>query len=78
MVVGMIPVTLLGNLGFTESVFVTYFTLIGINPAATLAMALLLRFKYLLVGGIGFVAYITYRHKPTSMAALEKTEKQRG
>ena len=74
MVVGMIPVTLLGNLGFTESVFVTYFTLVGIHPAATLAMALLLRFKYLLVGGVGFLSYVTYRHKPASMAALEETE----
>lgn len=74
MVVGMIPVTLLGNLGFTESIFVTYFSLVGIDPAATLAMALLLRFKYLLVGGIGFFAYITYRHKTAPMVVLEETK----
>jgi len=57
-----LPVGLLGNLGFFESVFVFYFLLIGVNGAQTLAMGLLLRLKMLTIGAIGFVVYLMYRH----------------
>jgi uncharacterized protein (TIRG00374 family) len=58
--VAQIPVTLLGNLGFFESVFVFYFMLIDIPGAETLAMALLLRLKMLTIGGVGYMVYLSY------------------
>jgi len=59
-----VPVTLLGNLGYFESVFVFYFLLIGIPGAETLAMGLLLRAKMLALGLVGFFMYLFYTHKP--------------
>ncbi len=61
MVVGQLPVTLLGNLGFFESVYVFYFLLIGIPPEGSLAMGLLMRLKMLLLGCIGFLVYLSYK-----------------
>lgn len=61
MFVAHLPVTLLGNLGFFESVFVVYFLLIGVPGAETLAMGLLLRLKMLTLGGVGFVVYLLYQ-----------------
>jgi uncharacterized protein (TIRG00374 family) len=58
-----VPVTLLGNLGYFESVFVFYFLIIGIPGAETLAMGLLLRMKMLTLGLIGYVMYLFYTHK---------------
>ncbi len=58
--VAQIPVTLLGNLGFFESVFVFYFMLVGIPGAETLAMGLLLRLKMLTIGGVGYLVYLSY------------------
>lgn len=55
-----LPVTLLGNLGYFESVFVFYFLLIGIPGAETLAMGILLRLKMLSMGVIGYIAFLFY------------------
>ncbi|MCL7488541.1 MAG: flippase-like domain-containing protein [Desulfobulbaceae bacterium] len=60
--VAQIPVTLLGNIGFYESVFVLYFLIIDIPGAETLAMGLLLRLKMILTGVAGYFVYITYSH----------------
>jgi uncharacterized protein (TIRG00374 family) len=62
MFVAHLPVTLLGNLGFFESVFVVYFLLIGVSGAETLAMGLLLRLKMFCLGGVGFMVYLFYKH----------------
>ena len=61
MLVAHIPVTLLGNLGYFESVFVFYFLLVGVAAPESLAMGLLLRLKMLSMGGIGFLVYLVYR-----------------
>ena len=63
MIVAQIPVTLLGNLGYFESVFVFYFLQVGVSGAETLAMGLLLRIKLLCVGGIGCIVYMLYKRK---------------
>lgn len=57
------PVTLLGNLGFFESVFVFYLLLVGIPATGSLAMGLLLRMKMLLIGIIGFFVYLAYKQE---------------
>jgi len=63
MLVAHIPVTLLGNLGYFESVFVFYFLLAGVGAPESLAMGLLLRLKMLSMGGIGFFVYLIYKQK---------------
>jgi len=63
MFVAHIPVTLLGNLGFFESVFVFYLLLIDIPGVESLAMGLLLRMKMLLIGVVGFFIYLVYKHE---------------
>lgn len=63
MLVAHVPVTLLGNLGYFESVFVFYFLLIGVGGAESLAMGLLLRVKTLTMGIIGFVVYLLYKQR---------------
>lgn len=60
MLVGQLPLTLLGNLGFIESVFVFYFMQIQIPVASSLAMGLLLRVKMLWLGCIGYIIYISF------------------
>ena len=62
MFVGHLPVTLLGNLGFFESVFVFYFMRIDILPAESLAMGLLLRVKMLTLGLVGYLVYLSYKY----------------
>jgi len=57
------PVTLLGNLGFFESVFVFYLLLISIPVSGSLAMGLLLRVKMLLIGIVGFFVYMAYKQE---------------
>jgi uncharacterized protein (TIRG00374 family) len=74
MLVAQVPVTVLGNLGYYESVFVFYFLLIGVDGAETLAMSLFLRLKSLSLGGIGFIVYLAYRQK--HRLPLEKEELQ--
>ena len=54
MLVAMLPVTL-GSLGIAESAYVHYFGLVGLDGGLTLAMALLLRVKVLMLGLIGMV-----------------------
>ena len=63
MLVAHVPVTLLGNLGYFESVFVFYFLLVGVGGAESLAMGLLLRLKMLTMGVAGYCIYLTYKHK---------------
>ena len=63
MLVAHIPVTLLGNLGYFESVFVFYFLLVGVGGAESLAMGLLLRAKMLAMGALGFISYLAYRQQ---------------
>jgi len=63
MLVAHVPVTLLGNLGYVESVFVFYFLIVGVGGAESLAMGLLLRLKMLSLGGLGFISYLVYRQK---------------
>lgn len=70
--VAHVPVTVLGNLGYFESVFVFYFLLVGVGGAESLAMGLLLRLKMLCLGGFGFVSYLIYRQK--HRLPLEKGE----
>ncbi len=57
------PVTLLGNLGFFESVFVFYFLLVSVPAPASLAMGMLLRMKMLFLGIIGFFVYMKYKQE---------------
>ncbi len=59
-----VPVTILGNLGYLESVYVVYFLLAGISGEETLAMGLLLRIKMLTLGLVGFFMYLFYTHSP--------------
>lgn len=63
MLVAHVPVTLLGNLGYFESVFVFYFLLVGVGGAETLAMGLLLRLKMFSMGIVGFITYLSYKQK---------------
>lgn len=74
MLVSQMPVTLLGNLGFFESVFVLYFLLIGVPGEVSLAMGLLLRFKMFCLGIAGFGVYLFHRHnvKDTPLRSNEK------
>jgi uncharacterized protein (TIRG00374 family) len=73
-----LPVTLLGNLGFFESVFVFYFLLLGISGAETLAMGLLLRVKMFTLGGIGFLVYLMYRYgRRNELTELEEFANQK-
>lgn len=73
-----LPVTLLGNLGYFESVFVFYFVLIGIPPAETLAMGLLLRLKMMCLGVVGYLVYLLYKyHRAQELAQLEEFARQR-
>ena len=59
MMVGMFPVGILGNAGWTELSFMGYFSLIGFSGDEALAMSLLLRFKMLLLGVLGLPFYLT-------------------
>jgi uncharacterized protein (TIRG00374 family) len=73
-----LPVTLLGNLGYFESVFVFYFLLIGIPPAETLAMGLLLRLKMMCLGVVGYLVYLLYKyHRAQELTQLEEFARQR-
>ena len=63
MLVAHVPVTLLGNLGYFESVFVFYFLLVGVDGAESLAMGLMLRLKMLTMGVVGYIAYLLYKQK---------------
>lgn len=73
-----LPVTLLGNLGYFESVFVFYFWLLGIPHAETLAMGLLLRLKMMCLGGTGYLVYLLYKyHRTQELTQLEEFARER-
>lgn len=55
-----LPVTILGNLGYFESVFVVFFMIAGVPPVEALAMGLLLRLKMFLLGVVGMFFYFTF------------------
>lgn len=76
MFIGQVPVTLLGNLGFFEAVFVFYFAQIQIPAAETLAMGLLLRFKILLLGLIGCIIYLVGKEKKMLPLGSPDTEEK--
>ncbi|OQW96269.1 MAG: hypothetical protein BWK77_05565 [Verrucomicrobia bacterium A1] len=59
MLVAMIPIAM-GSLGITETSYVFYFGLLGMLPATTVAMALLMRLKLILLGLIGLIAYLSH------------------
>ena len=59
--VAHLPVSLLGNLGYFESIFVGYFLLVGVPASESLAMGLLLRFKMLMLGLIGYGFYLSHK-----------------
>jgi uncharacterized protein (TIRG00374 family) len=67
------PVTVLGNLGYFESVFVGYFLLIGVPGAESLAMGLLLRLKMLTLGVVGMGLYIFF--KSSSRQEVEEMDR---
>lgn len=78
MFVGQLPVTLLGNLGYFESVFVFYFLLIAVTPAESLAMGLLLRLKMMCLGVVGYLVYLLYKyHRAQELTQLEEFARQR-
>jgi uncharacterized protein (TIRG00374 family) len=62
MTVAMAPITL-GSLGIAEGSYVFYLGLLGISPAATLAMGLFLRFKMILAGLVGLFFHLSYKAK---------------
>ncbi|MBN1269062.1 MAG: flippase-like domain-containing protein [Kiritimatiellae bacterium] len=84
MIVAALPVTLLGNLGFTEGVYVFFFMAAGMSEASVLAMGLFLRLKLLVTGTIGYFFYLTYRQgkgdadEIRRIAAAEKGAEQMG
>ncbi|WP_290650750.1 lysylphosphatidylglycerol synthase transmembrane domain-containing protein [Aquisalimonas sp.] len=58
-----LPVAAAGNLGYTEGVYAYYFSLVGISLEATVAVAILIRLKVWLLGGIGMILFMTGRER---------------
>ena len=61
--VAMMPVSVFGGLGYTELWWVVYFSVLpfaGMPEAAVLLMALVLRFKMILLGVIGMPLHMTH------------------
>jgi uncharacterized protein (TIRG00374 family) len=77
MFVAHVPVTVLGNLGYFESVFVFYFLLVGVDGAESLAMGLLLRLKMLTLGGVGFFTYLLYKQNHRPFVDVKQTGEHR-
>lgn len=67
LLVAMIPVSL-GSLGLAEGAYVFYFGLVGMDPALTLVMSLLLRAKILLLGSAGGIVYWGREKEPITTA----------
>ena len=63
MLVSLIPISQ-GSIGLAEGAHVFYFSLIGIDVASSLAMALFMRFKLLVAGGVGAVYYLAMKENP--------------
>lgn len=59
MLVAMIPIAM-GSLGITEFSYVSYFGLLGMMPATSVPMALLMRLKLILLGLVGLGAYLAH------------------
>ncbi|WP_163338866.1 lysylphosphatidylglycerol synthase transmembrane domain-containing protein [Desulfopila sp. IMCC35008] len=79
MFIGHLPVSILGNFGFFESVFVFYFSMMGIATVDSLAMGLLLRVKMLTLGGVGFIVYLLYKHRRAKeLTELEEFARKKG
>jgi len=70
MLVSALPLAPLGNLGFAEFSYTHYFSLVGVANAPVIAMALLLRFKLIILAICGMIAHMTYapdeRYTPTT------------
>lgn len=62
MTVAMIPITL-GSLGITETSYVFFFGLIGVAKVHTVAMALFLRLKVIILGLTGLIVYLSHGEK---------------
>lgn len=58
MLIAMLPVAPLAGLGLAEGAYVGYYALVGIDPAAGLAMGLLLRAKLLIIGAAGLLQLV--------------------
>lgn len=79
MFIGHLPVSILGNFGFFESVFVFYFGMMGVATVDSLAMGLLLRVKMLTLGGVGFIVYMLYKHRRAKeLTELEEFAREKG
>lgn len=79
MFIGHLPVSILGNFGFFESVFVFYFSMMGVATVDSLAMGLLLRVKMLTLGGVGFIVYLLYKHRRAKeLTELEEFARNKG
>lgn len=76
MFVATLPVTLLGNLGFTEGVYVFFFSLTGMSQAAVLAMSLFMRLKFLVTGTVGYLFYLTYPHARGEVEQLRRAAEE--
>lgn len=72
-----LPVTILGNLGYFESIFVVFFLIAGVPPAESLVMGLLLRLKMFMLGIVGMIFYFTFaggsRKKPDGLSNVIKS-----
>lgn len=58
MIVSMVPIVPLAGLGLAEGVYVYYFSLLGVAPAGSLAMGLLLRSKLVVLGVLGCLCQV--------------------
>ena len=73
MLVSMLPITL-GSIGLAEGAYVFYFALFAVPSESAFIMGLLIRFKLLLTGSIGFVFYLTYKHRREDYEEMVATE----
>jgi len=62
MLVSTLPITL-GGLGLWEGSFAFFFSLVGLSPILAISVALILRFKNILMGIIGGVVFLFTRKK---------------
>ena len=60
MLISMLPIAL-GGFGLQEFSYSYYFSLVGIPAASVLAMALLLRFKLVMIAICGMIIHTTYK-----------------
>jgi uncharacterized protein (TIRG00374 family) len=77
MLVSMIPITL-GSIGLAEGAYVFYFLLVGIPKESSFIMGLLLRFKLMIVAGMGFLLYLTYSDRKEEYEEMVSSETAEG